>query len=100
MIFPFVKRTNTNTQIHKYTNTQIHKYTNTQIHKNTNTVLVKVADWPNMCYIFETVMIQGPQEQCSQMSDVQIHKYKYTNTQIQVWSKLRIGPACAIFLKM
>ena len=81
-------------QIHKY------KYTNTQIHKYTNTVLVKVADWPNMCYIFETVMIQGPQEQCSQVSDVQIHKYKYTNTQIQVWSKLQIGPTCAIFLKM
>ena len=50
---------------------------NTQIHKYRNTVLVKVADWPNMCYIFETVMIQGPQEQCSQMSDVQIHKYRF-----------------------
>ena len=25
-------------------------------------------------------MIQGPQKQCSQVSDVQIQKYKYTNT--------------------
>ena len=24
-------------------------------------------------------MIQGPQKQCSQVSGVQIHKYKYTN---------------------
>ena len=40
----------------------------------------QVADRPNMCYIFENVMVQGPQNQCSQVSDVQIHKYKYTNT--------------------
>ena len=67
----------------------------------------QVADRPNMCYIFENVMVQGPQKQCSQVSDVQIHKYKYTNTQIhkytktqiQCWSKLQIGPTCAIFLK-
>ena len=67
----------------------------------------QVADRSNMCYIFENVMVQGPQKQCSQVSDVQIHKYKYTNTQIhkytktqiQCWSKLQIGPTCAIFLK-
>ena len=35
----------------------------------------QVADRPNMCYIFENVMVQGPQNQCSQVSDVQIHKY-------------------------
>ena len=40
----------------------------------------QVADRPNMCFIFENVMVQGPQKQCSQVSDVQIHKYKYTNT--------------------
>ena len=66
--------------------------------------LVKVADRPSMCYIFEKAMVQGPQKQCSQVSDVQTHKDKYTNTQIQntqiqLRSKLQIGLACAIFLK-
>ena len=65
---------------------------------------VKVADRPSMCYIFEKAMVQGPQKQCSQVSDVQTHKDKYTNTQIQntqiqLRSKLQIGPTCAIFLK-
>ena len=45
-------------QLHN-TNTQIHKY------KYTNTVLVKFADSPNMCYIFEMVMVRGPQKQYS-----------------------------------
>ena len=43
----------------KYQNAQIHKY------KYTNTVWVKFADTPNMCYIFEKVMVRGPQKQCS-----------------------------------
>ena len=34
-------------QIRKY------KYTDIKIHKYTNTASVKVADRPNMCYIFE-----------------------------------------------
>merc|ERR1711989_23085 len=92
-----------NTKTHKHINTQrqIHKYTNT---KYTNTVTVKVANRPSMCYIFEKAMVQGPQKQCSQVSDVQTHKDKYTNTQIQntqiqLRSKLQIGPICAIFLK-
>jgi len=46
----------------KYTNTQIQKYTNTQIHKLTNTALVKAANRPNICYIFEKVMVQGSQK--------------------------------------
>ena len=46
-----------------------------QIHKYTNTVWVKIADRPNMCYTFEKVMVQGPQKQCSRLSDVQLHKY-------------------------
>ena len=60
------------------------------MHKYTNTVLVKVAYRHDMCYIFEKVMVRGPQRQCSQVSDLQIHKYtntalvkyvlKYTNT--------------------
>merc|ERR1711963_1142179 len=99
----------------KYTNT------NTQIHKYANTALVKGADRPDMCYIFEKVMVRGPQKQCSRVSDLQIHKYKYTNTptrkysfgqccnrqiqihknantQIQHWSKLQIDMTYAIFL--
>ena len=43
--------------------------------KYTNTVLVKFADRPNKCYIFENAMIREPQKQCSQVSDIQIHKY-------------------------
>ena len=37
---------------------------------------------PCMCYIFEKPWVQGPQRQCSRVSDmqIQIHKYKYTNT--------------------
>ena len=49
------------------------KYANT----NTNTALVEVAHRPNICYIFGMVMLQGPQRQCSQVSDMQIHKYEY-----------------------
>ena len=33
-----------------------------QIHKYTNKILVRVADRPNMCYIFENVMVRGPQK--------------------------------------
>ncbi len=69
------------------------------MHKYTNTASVKVADRPNMCYIFEKVMVRGPQKQCSRVSDMQIHKYNYTNTQIQFGSNLHIGLTCAIFLK-
>ena len=43
------------------------------------------------------VIVRGPQKQCSQVSDVQIHKYKYTNTQIQLRSKLQIDLTCAIY---
>ena len=50
-------------------NTQIQK------HKYTNTASFKVGDRPNMCYIFEKVMVRGPQKQCSRLSDVQLHKY-------------------------
>ena len=88
-------------KIHKY------KYTNTQIHKYANTALVKVADKHDMCYIFEKVMVRGPHKQCSRVSDLQIHKYKYTNTQIHKYtntqiqhrSKLQIDIACVMFLK-
>ena len=64
----------------KYTNT------NTQIHKYTNTVWVKLGDRPIMCYIFEKDIVWGPQKQCSQVSDIKIYKYKYTNTQIHKYS--------------
>ena len=58
----------------KYTNT------NTQIHKYTITAWVKVAYRHDMCYIFEKVMVRGPQKQRSRVSGLQIHKYKQTNT--------------------
>ena len=32
-----------------------------------------------MWYIFEKEIVQGPQKQCSHVSDTQIHKSKYTN---------------------
>ena len=70
--------------------------TNTQMHKYTNTASVKVAERPNMCYIFEKLMVRGPQKQCSHVSDMQIHntntqihKYKDTNT---VWVKFADTP--------
>ena len=52
-------------------------------------------------------MVRGPQKQCFWLSDLQIQKYKntntqihkYTNTQVQHWSKLQIDITCAIFLK-
>ena len=34
-------------------------------------------------------MIRGPQKQCSKVSGIQIHKYKYTNT---VWVKFEDRP--------
>ena len=65
-----------------------------------------------MWYIFEKQMLRGPQKQCSQVSDIQIHTYKYTNTQIQfatllwlVGSRIRHfetlckEPWCDTFLK-
>ena len=58
-------------------NTQI------QIHIYTNTASVKVADRPNMCYIFEKVMVQGPQKRCSRVSHMQTQKQNFTNTPIQ-----------------
>ena len=65
--------------IHKWNNTN----TNTQIHKYN---LVKFADRPNKCYIFEKEMVPGPQKQCAQVSHMQIHN---TNTQIQFRSNLQ-----------
>ena len=40
-------------------------------------------------------MVQGPQKQCPQVSDIQIYKYKYTNT---AWVKFADRPnMCYIF---
>ena len=59
-------------QIHKYkyTNTQIHKYTNTQIQLRS-----KLQIDLTCTIFFEKAMVQGPQKQCSRLSDVQLHKY-------------------------
>ena len=43
-------------QIHKYTNT------NSQIHKYTNTAYDKMTEIPNICYIFEQLVVQGCQK--------------------------------------
>ena len=69
--------------------------------KCTNTDSVKLADRPNMSYIFEKVMVQGPQTlfPCFLCANTQIQIHKYTNTQIQLRSKLQIDLTCAIFLK-
>ena len=63
------------------------------------TVSIKVVHRPNMLYTFEKSMVRGPQKQFFQVSDVQIHKYKYTKIQIHSCSKMQIGRTCAIFLK-
>ena len=88
MIFPCVKHANTKIQKHKYTNTAYNE----------------VPETPNMWHIFEKKIIQGYQKLYSDVSNTQVHKYKYTNTkytntQIQFWSKLKIGPTCDRFLK-
>ena len=63
---------------------QIHKY------KYKNTALVKIADRHAMCYIFEKVKIPGHQKHCSRVPDLQIHKFKYTNTNTHI-HKYSIG---------
>ena len=43
-------------------------------------------------------MVRGPQKQCYRVSDMQIHKYKYTNT---VWVKFADRPnMCYSFEKV
>ena len=80
-------------KMRKYTNTKI------QIHKYTNTAYDEVPERPNMWYIFEKRIVQGYQKWYSHVSNVQIHKYKYTNTQIQHMTKCQKDPTCSIFLK-
>ena len=79
MILPCVKRANTQIQIHKYT----------------NTAYDEVPERPNMQYILKKRIVQG------YVSNAQIHKYKYTNTQIQHMMKYQKDPicGCGIFLK-
>ena len=47
---------NTQIQMHKYTNT------NSQKHKYTNTAYDKMTEIPNICYIFEQLVVQGCQK--------------------------------------
>ena len=82
MILSCVKRANTQIQIHKYTNRAYHK----------------VPERPNMWYIFEKRIVQGYQKLYSYLSNAQIHKYKYTNTQVQHMMKYQKDPICGIFL--
>merc|ERR1712198_383625 len=52
-----------------------------------------------MWYIFEKRIVQRYQKLYSYVSNTQIQKYKYTNTQIQHMTKCHIDPTCGIFLK-
>merc|ERR1712237_286405 len=52
-----------------------------------------------MWYIFEKRIVQRYQKCYSHVSNAQIQKYKYTNTQIQHMTKCQIDPTCGIFLK-
>ena len=66
--------------------------------KYTNTAYDKMTEIPNICYIFEQLVVQGCQKWYSGLSDTQIHKYKFTNTQIQYMTKWQKYSTCAIFL--
>ena len=50
-------------------------------------------------YIFWKILVQGYQIRYYQVSHTQIHKYKYTNTQIQHITKCQKDPTCGIFMK-
>merc|ERR1712110_434354 len=50
-------------------------------------------------YIFEKRIVQGYQKSYSHVSNAQIQKYKYTNTQVQHMMKCQKDPTCGIFLK-
>ena len=67
----------------KYKNTNLYLY---KIHEHTNTAYDKVPERPNMWYIFEKRIFQGYQKLYSYLSNAQIHKYKYRNTQIHKYS--------------
>ena len=56
--------------------------TNTQIRKYRKTAYDKVPEGPNLCYIFETRIVQGYQKLYSHLPNKQIQIHKYTNTQI------------------
>ena len=46
-------------------------------------VYMRICVFENL-HIFVKVMVRGLRKQCSRMSDMQIHKYKYTNTTRQI----------------
>ena len=77
---------------------QTHKY-KYKIHKYTNTAYDEVPERPNMWYIFEKGIAQGFQKLYFHVSNAQIQKYKYTNTQIRHLTKCLKDPTCGIFLK-
>ena len=79
-LFKDIKDYITTCRTHKYKNT------NSQIQKYTNTAYEEVPERPNMWYIFEKRIVQGYQKSYSHVSNAQIQKYKYTNTQIHKYS--------------
>ena len=60
--------------------------------KYTNRAYDKVPERRNMWYIFEKTIVQGYQKSYSHVSNTQIQKYKYTNTQIQHMMKCQKDP--------
>ena len=54
---------------------------------------------PYKPYIFWKLLVPGYQNWYYQVFHTQIHKYKYTNTQIQHITKCQKDPTCGIFLK-
>ena len=74
IIFPCVKHANTKIQIHTYK----------------NTAYDQVPETPNMWHIFEKRIVQGYQKWHFHVSDMQIQKYKYTNTQIHKYTNTQI----------
>ena len=67
MMFWGVIRENTELKIHKYS-----------VYANTGNDKMTVI--PIMCYIFEKPLIQGCHKWYSELSDMEIKKYKYKNT--------------------
>ena len=70
MIFPCVKHANTKIQIHTYK----------------NTAYDQVPETPNMWHIFEKRIVQGYQKLHFHVSNMQIQKYKYSNTLVHKYT--------------
>merc|ERR1712105_217589 len=64
---------------------QKYKYTHTK-----NTAYDQVPETPNMWHIFEKRIVQGYQKLHFHVSNMQIQKYKYSNSQIHKYTNTQI----------